>query len=252
MVHNDATMRRPEMTVDNYRRVYDYIEQVEPSVGLSKFVFGALDKALRPRVIYADNATDHITEATANNLPHIYVLNHLSHLSTFSSVAAINQILHDDLGNLRMLGADFHSSSLYGRFYDKIGGIPVYRRKEHGEFQDLERAHQSMFICAMRCLAKRQKLVLAPEGDSNYGDQTKLMTLGAGVGKIAQMTALRTKTPVAITPFGSSNGGDGKAFNINVCVGNTFLATSDMTVADIVAETHENLESAVAVAHELY
>lgn len=240
------------MTVDNYKRVYDYYEHVEPSARFSKLIFGALDKALRPRVMHADDAASDIAQADAANMPHIYVMNHLSHIDTFAHVSAVNQILHENLGNTRLLGADFHSSSIYGPLADKIGIIPVYRRKEYGDTPDLARVHQSMFICAMRCLEKGQKIVLAPEGDSNYGDQTKLMNLGVGVGKIAQMTALAMKSPIAITPFGASTGDTGKPFNVNVCVGRTVFATGDITVADIMQQTHENLESAVAVAHELY
>lgn len=245
-------MRRPEMTVDNHRKVYPYYAGRKPSALFSKFIFGTLDTILQPRVIYVDGAQSDIARANTADMPHIYVLNHLSHLDTYAPVAAINQILRDDLGNVRLLGADFHFSSIYGPLVDKMGGIPVYRRKEYADVPDLAQVHQSMFICAMRLLSQGHKIVLAPEGDSNYGDQTKLMTLGAGVGKIAQMTALREKSSVAITPFGASTGGTNKPFNANVCVGRTVFATGDMTVAEIVQQTHENLESAVAVAHELY
>lgn len=245
-------MSRPEMTVDNYKRVYAYYEQVEPSVRFSKLVFGALDKALRPRVIHADHAMSDITRAKRSNMPHIYVLNHLSHLDTFAPVAAVNQILHDELGNVRLLGADFHSSNIYGPLADKIGFIPVHRRKEYADIPHLSSAHHAMFVCATRLLARHQTIVLAPEGDSNYGDQTKLMPLGLGVGKIAQMSAITMNSPIAITPFGASTGNSGKATNANICVGRTVFADSSMAVADIISETHDRLESAVAVARELY
>ncbi|GAB3212112.1 lysophospholipid acyltransferase family protein [Nocardia tengchongensis] len=179
-------MERPEVILENAETVYDFYRDHQQNLLKAKAAYWLLGRRYRPRVAYADGAREKLRELISQRRPLLIAVNHLSQLDPYTvAAAAWRSALRPVIGHARVLAKDelFIEPKLRERI-DMMGGIPVFRGKDHG-VRAVNAAGQRMIdICAER-MARGDGVAVFPEGTCNDVDPTRVQTIGSGIGHIA-------------------------------------------------------------------
>jgi 1-acyl-sn-glycerol-3-phosphate acyltransferase len=251
-------MKRPKITLENHEKVYNYYRNYQQPSTVSQIAWRAFDGIYRPRVSFVDGAQEQMNELRADGTPQIFAFNHLTDLhDQFVSAATLRQITPEAIGNTRVLTKDPLMREVkhlgLGHLGDALGGIPVFRKKDHADHTVIDAANDELFDTVAWIIADNQNLAIYPEGTHNKGDARKLGKVRTGIGEIATRVAAQY-APVAITPIGISYGLKKSLLprHANVIVGNTIEIKSYDTVDDITEKTRDRLQDLVTIAFELY
>lgn len=258
-------MERPEITVENYKQVYDYYRTVEQPGRVLKLAYAALNGILRPRVDLADGAQADLDRIRDESIPHFYIFNHLSKLDYPIFASTLYQISREDIGHIRTMGADFNFRRPHfrpsfqfgmGSVSDYIGAIPVFRSVDYPD-TDLRPVQEELFHCVRDTLAMGQKAAAAPEGTINRTDDpVKLLKFHSGVAEVIFRTTALLDREAGITPMGFCYKLDpekrNKARKVSVHVGRSLFVPPGMPVSEITERARADLQHAAIVARELY
>lgn len=131
---------------------------------------------------------------------------------------------------------------------DAMGGIPVFRSRDHGLRAANAAAQRLIDVCATR-VSSRDHLVVFPEGTCNKSDPAVVQAIGSGVGHIVFRAVKQGIAPV-IVPVGMSYGPDAEKRGASVWIGNPVSAMPTRPL-DISRLVRDELQHAVdqAVAH---
>ncbi|WP_327149128.1 lysophospholipid acyltransferase family protein [Nocardia sp. NBC_01329] len=199
-------MRPPEVLLDNSDDVYDFYREHRQNRLQATGAYALLGRRYRPRVGYAAGAREAIRGLIRSRTPLLIAVNHLSQLDPYTlAAAAWRSELRPIIGRTRVLAKDelFEETKLRRRI-DMMGGIPVFRGRDHGLRAVNAAGQRMMDICAER-LAVGDSLAIFPEGTCNEVDPAQVQAVGTGIGHIAFRTAKLGARP-ALVSLGLSYG----------------------------------------------
>ncbi|GAB2648837.1 lysophospholipid acyltransferase family protein [Nocardia goodfellowii] len=179
-------MEPPEVILENSDAVYDFYLRHQQNRLKAMAAYALLGRRYRPRISYAPGARDQVRALVKSGRPMLIAINHLSHSDPYTvAAAAWRSALRPIIGRVRVLAKDeLFVEPEQRRKVDMMGGIPVFRGKDHG-LRAVNAAGQLMMdICAQR-LARGEHLAIFPEGTCNEVDPTQVQAVGSGVGHIA-------------------------------------------------------------------
>ncbi|MFC9893432.1 lysophospholipid acyltransferase family protein [Nocardia sp. NPDC127579] len=179
-------MQQPEVVLENSDAVYDFYLQHRQNRLKAKASYALLGRRYHPRVSYAPQAREQVRALVRSGRPILISINHLSQNDPYTvAAAAWRSPLRPIIGVVRVLAKDeLFLEPEQRRKVDMMGGIPVFRGKDHGLRAVNAAGQRMMDICAQR-LARGEHLAIFPEGTCNEVDPTQVQAVGSGVGHIA-------------------------------------------------------------------
>lgn len=270
-------MKGSKIPVDlnNYQAVYDWYESYRQPRYITKLAYRALNMHYKPEVHYMDGALEQFEDYRTNDVPQIFVLNHLTnHSDQFVASAIAHQMTPEDVGRTRVLAKDelFHGARRY--FVDMMGAIPTFRKKDYLSqqvFQEsdeadnainqppdqtllVEKAADALIACTGNIVAKGENLAVFAEGTHNKGNPLIVQKLRPGFARIALHAYARHVSPV-ITPIGLSFGSSQdqlKPKNAVAIIAPSLHLNSQSTVDSLIESTQAALQAAVTIANDIH
>lgn len=199
-------MDRPEVTLANSEAVYDYYRAHQQNRFLAKAAYALLSAKYRPRVRYADGAERALRDVLRSDAVLVVATNHLSKSDQYTLAAtAWRTPLRRAIGHTRVLAKDeVFEQPRQRREVDVMGGIPVFRSKNHGLRAVAEAGRQMMDVAAER-LCRGDNLAIFPEGTCNYDDPAVVQHVNSGIGHIVSR-ATKGGASIALLSIGVSYG----------------------------------------------
>ncbi|GAA5045737.1 lysophospholipid acyltransferase family protein [Nocardia callitridis] len=179
-------MPPPEVTLDNSEAVYDFYRSHQQNRLKAWGAYAVLARRYRPRISYADGAREALRQVVRQRRPLLLAINHLSEHDPYTvAAAAWRSGLRPVIGRVRVLAKDeLFADPEQQRKIDMMGGIPVFRGKDHGIRAVNAAGQRMMDICAQR-MAGGDGVAVFPEGTCNDIDPTQVQPVGSGIGHIA-------------------------------------------------------------------
>ncbi|MDV7240440.1 MULTISPECIES: lysophospholipid acyltransferase family protein [Rhodococcus] len=222
-------MDRPEVTLENYRAVYDYYRDHQQNRVLAKLAYAMLSMKYRPRVRYADGAEEQLTELVKSGAVLLVAANHVTHSDQYTLAAtAWKTPLRRVIGRTRVLAKDelFTDPDLRKKV-DMMGGIPVFRSKNYGLRAVADAGRLMMDVAAER-LCRGDNLAIFPEGTCNESDPTRLQHINSGIGHIAKRAVDRGVAPTLLS-IGISYGPDAHGADTELVKGASVYVAQPLT-----------------------
>ncbi|MEV4129716.1 1-acyl-sn-glycerol-3-phosphate acyltransferase [Nocardia sp. NPDC049707] len=193
-------MERPEVLLDNADTVYDFYRDHRQNRLQAWSAYAFLGRRYHPRVTYAEGAQKLLHQVIRQRRPLLVALNHLSESDPYTVAAtAWRSELRPVIGRVRVLAKDeLFVDPGQRRKIDMMGGIPVFRGKDHGLRAVNAAGQRMMDICAER-MADGDGIAVFPEGTCNEVDHTEVQTVGSGIGHIAFRAMKLGAQPVLVS-----------------------------------------------------
>ncbi|MGB3769573.1 MAG: 1-acyl-sn-glycerol-3-phosphate acyltransferase [Rhodococcus sp. (in: high G+C Gram-positive bacteria)] len=253
-------MDRPVVSLDNVDAVYDYYRDHQQNRRVARLAYGALAGRFRPRVRYGDGARERLRSLIYDDTRFVLVVNHVSESDPYTvAAAAWSSALRPVIGRTRTLAKDdlFVETEPQGtrsrvltertraiaertsqrRRIEMMGGIPVFRSRDHGLRAVSRAGNLMMDMCAERLL-RGDDLAIFPEGTCNEGDPTVLQHVGSGVGHIVGRSRSRGVDPKLVV-MGLHYGpppGKYRSASVHIDVPEIDLPDKPVSIARTVAE----------------
>ncbi|WP_063051980.1 lysophospholipid acyltransferase family protein [Nocardia arthritidis] len=179
-------MEPPEVRLENSDTVYDYYRDHRQNRLNAWGAYAVLGRRYHPRVTYAEGARAALRTVIRQNRPLLIAINHLSESDPYTvAAAAWRSGLRRVIGRVRVLAKDeLFVDPDQRRKIDMMGGIPVFRGKDHGIRAVNAAGQRMMDVCAER-MARGDGIAVFPEGTCNDVDPARVQAVGSGIGHIA-------------------------------------------------------------------
>ncbi|WP_433681488.1 lysophospholipid acyltransferase family protein [Nocardia sp. CA-119907] len=193
-------MERPEVLLDNADTVYDFYREHQQNRLKAWGAYAILGRRYHPSVAYAEGARKLLHEVIGQRRPLLIAINHLSESDPYTvAAAAWRSELRRVIGRVRVLAKDeLFLDDDQRRKIDMMGGIPVFRGKDHGLRAVNAAGQRMMDICAER-MADGDGIAVFPEGTCNEIDHTEVQPVGSGIGHIAFRAMKLGAQPVLVS-----------------------------------------------------
>lgn len=205
-------MRKPEVTLNNYKSVYDYYKQYkQPRTG-AYIGHKVMSWMFRPQVEYNKGAEDSVYDMISGSDTRVIIaLNHLSDNDQYvvASMAIKEPAFKPMVGNTFIQSKEplfHHPNKLLRPFLrrgvDVMGAIPAFRKKDISEDQaDLRRlATNELIQISIDKLRSGQNMAIFPEGSRNIANPDIVQELRPGIIAVASQVALTHQ--VSVVPVG--------------------------------------------------
>ncbi|MFW0790656.1 1-acyl-sn-glycerol-3-phosphate acyltransferase [Gordonia sp. CPCC 205333] len=175
-----------DVTMERASEVYDYYLAHQQPLARARMMYGILAWRHKPKVTYADGAREVLRSALRGGDPILISANHIRETDPFILAATgFVSPLRSHIGRMRVLAKDeLFEDPDQRRKIDALGGIPVFRSKDHGVRAAMSAGQRMIDICAQR-MAQGDFMAVFPEGTCNPDDPALIQKLGSGVGHIA-------------------------------------------------------------------
>ncbi|QBS42071.1 1-acyl-sn-glycerol-3-phosphate acyltransferase [Nocardia sp. CS682] len=199
-------MEPPEVRLENSDTVYDFYLDHRQNRLKAWGAYAILARRYYPRVAYAEGARAGLRAAIRQGRPLLISINHLSENDPYTvAAAAWRSALRPVIGRVRVLAKDeLFEEPEQRRKIDMMGGIPVFRGKDHGIRAVNAAGQRMMDICAQR-IARGDGVAVFPEGTCNEVDPTQVQPVGSGIGHIA-FRAMKLGVEPVLVSMGLSYG----------------------------------------------
>ncbi|MFR9750428.1 lysophospholipid acyltransferase family protein [Nocardia sp. 004] len=193
-------MELPEVLLEHSDTVYDFYRDHRQSRVQAWGAYAFLAHRYRPRIRYAEGARESLRTVIRQGRPLLVAINHLSERDPYTvAAAAWRSGLRRVIGRVRVLAKDeLFLDPAQRRKIDMMGGIPVFRGKDHGIRAVHAAGQRMMDICAER-MARGDGIAVFPEGTCNDVDPTRVQPVGSGIGHIAFHARKRGVQPVLLS-----------------------------------------------------
>ncbi len=197
---------KPDVYLDNSDAVYDYYLRHRPNRLRALAAYALLGNRFRPRMVFPDGTRERLADLLRSKRPILFAVNHLSQSDPYVvAAAAWRSPLRALIGSVGVLAKDeLFLEPRRRRRVDMMGGIPVFRGKDHGIRAVNAAGQRMMDICAQR-LAAGDHVAVFPEGTCNDVDPGRVQAIGSGIGHIA-FRAAKLGSPPALLCMGISYG----------------------------------------------
>ncbi|WP_378734835.1 lysophospholipid acyltransferase family protein [Nocardia brasiliensis] len=199
-------MEPPEVRLENSDTVYDFYLEHRQNRLKAWGAYAILGRRYHPRVSYAAGALAGLRAAIRQRRPLLISINHLSENDPYTvAAAAWRSALRPVIGRVRVLAKDeLFEEPEQRRKIDMMGGIPVFRGKDHGIRAVNAAGQRMMDICAQR-MARGDGVAVFPEGTCNDVDPAQVQPVGSGIGHIA-FRAMKLGVEPVLVSMGLSYG----------------------------------------------
>ncbi|MEO9328957.1 lysophospholipid acyltransferase family protein [Gordonia aurantiaca] len=166
----------------------------------ARLMYGMLAARIRPAVEFVSR--DRFARAARSGKPLLIAANHVSERDPLVLAAAgFRSPIRRRIGHMRVLAKDeLFEDPEQRRKIDTLGGIPVFRPKDHGVRAAAAAGSQMFGVCVDR-MKRGDSIAVFPEGTCNDGDVTRLQKLGTGIGHIAHR-AMRAGLDISLISAG--------------------------------------------------
>ncbi|WP_035717298.1 lysophospholipid acyltransferase family protein [Gordonia terrae] len=180
--------------------VYEHYLVHQQDRARARMMYGVLAARIRPVVRF--RSRDRLNRTVCTGVPMLIAANHVSERDPLVLAAAgFRSPLRRRIGSLRVLAKDeLFEDPEQRRKIDTLGGIPVFRSKDHGVRAAADAGRRMIGVCVER-MARGDSIAVFPEGTCNEGDPTQVQRLGTGIGHIAHR-ALRNDVEVWMVSAG--------------------------------------------------
>nr|WP_280247464.1 1-acyl-sn-glycerol-3-phosphate acyltransferase [Nocardia abscessus] len=175
----------PAVTFDNRNAVYDFYREHRPDLLRAKLSCAVMSHRFRPRVTYADGARAELAQLIRADARLIISINHLTTQDPYLLAGlAWRSVFRPRIGRIRVLAKDeLFNDPQHRTRIDAMGGIPVFRGKDHGIRAAHAAGMQMIDTCVYR-LASGDDLAIFPEGTCNETDPSRVQPIGTGIGHV--------------------------------------------------------------------
>lgn len=243
--------RKPPVDLEHSDAVYDFYLRQRRQPLRAKAICSVMANRYRPRVQCSPETRQALLEAFGKRVPVVIAINHLTERDPFVVAgAAWAGPLKPAIGHAQTLGKDQLFQGFGKRaLMEAMGGIPVFRGKDHGIRATNAAAQRLIDVCAAR-LAEGDNMVVFPEGTCNHADARTVQAVGSGLGHIIFRAAKLGAAPVVV-PVGLSYGEDANPRGASVWIG---APVTDLPVRplDISRLIKSELQEAVDLAVKHY
>ncbi|MGK8511298.1 lysophospholipid acyltransferase family protein [Nocardia asiatica] len=193
-------MEPPEVRLENSDTVYDFYRDHRQNRLQAWGAYAILGRRYHPRVTYAQGAREALRAVVQQGRPLLLAINHLSESDPYTvAAAAWRSGLRRVIGRVRVLAKDeLFADPDQRRKIDMMGGIPVFRGKDHGIRAVNAAGQRMMDICAER-MARGDGIAVFPEGTCNDVDPARVQAVGSGIGHIAFRAMKLGAQPVLVS-----------------------------------------------------
>jgi len=243
-------MDRPAVVLENEEAVYDFYLRHQQNRQVARVAYAALAQRFKPRVSYPDGAREDLRRLIYDDTRIIIAVNHLSETDPYTVAAtAWASPLRAVIGRTRVLAKDelFQEPKQRMRI-DMMGGIPVFRGKNHG-MRAVNAAGKAMMDVSAQRLQRGDDLAVFPEGTCNLEDPTKVQHVGSGLGHIVARARERGVEPVLVCVGLSYGPGSERLKSASVYIDNpiTELPAKPIAITRVVTDGMQKaLDGAVA------
>lgn len=207
-------MKRPEVSLQNYSRVYEFYEHYRPPTVAYQLGHRALAQVYKPAVNFDPGAKEAIAQHLEGSTRLILASNHVNNQDQYivAAMAQRERVMRPMRGRTFIPAKEslFHNP-LLRRGVDYMGAIPAFRQKdidtsglgdEAGELRwCLQRnAAQRLLDISVARIQRGDHMAIFPEGTRNTGDAVRVQTVKRGIGEI--VCGVGDDVPVAIVPMG--------------------------------------------------
>lgn len=192
-------MDRPAVVLENDETVYDFYLRHQQNRQVARLAYAALARRFKPRVSYRDGAREELRRLVYDDTRLIIAVNHLTETDPYTVAAtAWASPLRPVIGRTRVLAKDelFQEAKQRKRI-DMMGGIPVFRGKNHGMRAVSAAGNRMMDVSAER-MRRGDDLAVFPEGTCNLEDPTQVQKVGSGIGHIVARVRKLGVEPVLV------------------------------------------------------
>ncbi|WP_045821218.1 lysophospholipid acyltransferase family protein [Williamsia herbipolensis] len=243
-----ATTPLIAVTLENADAVYRYYAEHQQPRWKSRFAYFYLARTYRPRVGFDGDARGMIAALIRSGVPMVICANHLTDRDQFILAAtAWRSTLRPRIGHTRVLAKDelFVDPGQRAKI-DMMGGIPVFRAKNHDTRTAVAAGRQMIDICVERAAATGDSIAIFPEGTRNENPAV-LLPIASGVGHIGSGIARRT--PVALVSIGIAYP-DASCRDAEVVIGEPRTIAATDKPAAITRTVRVDLQHAVDLARD--
>ncbi|WP_072804920.1 lysophospholipid acyltransferase family protein [Rhodococcoides yunnanense] len=192
-------MDRPAVILENDESVYDFYLRHQQNRQVARLAYAALARRFKPRLSYPEGAREELRRLVYDDTRLIIAINHLTETDPYTVAAtAWASPLRPVIGRTRVLAKDelFQEPKQRKRI-DMMGGIPVFRGKNHG-MRAVSAAGSRMMDVSAERMRRGDDLAVFPEGTCNLEDPTRVQHVGSGIGHIAARVRKLGVEPVLI------------------------------------------------------
>lgn len=248
-------MSRPEVTLNDWREVYEYYGQHRPSSLALHTLHRAASFIYHPHVEYAEGAVDKIDELLDADTRLFIVSNHM-HVLDQIPVAALMQRgpMRRVIGDTVVLAKQPYFEQVWRRPLDALGAVPVWREQDvQGSLRREEQLQvtKALFQVVTDRMADGASVFMFPEGTRNRENPRELGPVKSGIGRIA-LACVQRDVPVAVVPVGIWPGNDTRhSFHPNMAVGMPLDEFDGMSARQITAATAAGMAQALDHAQKI-
>ncbi|KQR99343.1 hypothetical protein ASG12_00360 [Williamsia sp. Leaf354] len=237
-----------DVTLENADEVYAHYAVHRQPVMRARLAYGYLAARYRPRVGYEADAREQIRALLRSGVRCVVCANHLSDKDQFVlAAAAFRSPLRRRIGHIRVLAKDeLFTDPKQRAQIDMMGGIPVFRPKDHQMRAAVAAGRQMIDICVERAADAGDSIAIFPEGTRNENPAV-LLPIASGVGHIASGIARRT--PVALVSIGIAYP-DASCRDAEVVIGEPRTIAATDKAAAITRTVRVDLQHAVELARD--
>ncbi|SNT05444.1 lysophospholipid acyltransferase family protein [Rhodococcoides kyotonense] len=242
-------MERPAVILENDETVYDFYLRHQQNRQVARLAYAALARRFKPRLSYSDGAREELRRLVYDDTRLIIAINHLTETDPYTVAAtAWASPLRPVIGRTRVLAKDeLFEEPKQRRRIDMMGGIPVFRGKNHGMRAVSAAGNRMMDVSAER-MRRGDDLAVFPEGTCNLENPLRVQHVGSGIGHIAARARKLGVDPVLIC-IGLSYGSPQKLKSASVYIDSpiTDLPDKPIDISRVVAAGMQKaLDGAVA------
>jgi len=239
-----------EITLENADEVYAFYAGHRQPVMRARAAYAYLATRYRPVISYDEGARRQIDELRRRHVRFVICANHLSDKDQFVLAAtAFRSPLRRLIGHIRVLAKDELFDDVRQRAQiDVMGGIPVFRPKDHQMRAAVAAGRQMIDVCVERATRFGDSVAVFPEGTCNVIDPSTLLPIASGIGHIAH--GIAENSEVVLLPIGIAYP-DETRVGARVVLGNPESIDPTDTPAAITRRVRTRLQDTVSTAWEV-
>ncbi len=182
--------KRPPITPDHYREVYNYYENLPPNETANRRIFRLSRAVYRPDVVVSDETRDNIATQLALGKGALIAGNHPSQHDPLVCAASMYEA---DIDGLNMFTSYAKDSLFRGPtrpVFESTGCLPVFRRKSYPDVDNhtFLAATERLFDVSVNRLREGRAVAILPEGTRSDADHLREIDpykLKSGIARVA-------------------------------------------------------------------
>lgn len=247
-------MKMPELVPDNYVEIYEFFENFEPNRRIQNFGFAVMSAVCDMQVQYTSGVNsvihDHLSDGGN-------VLLSANHQSAADIPVIANVVNEDPFEGMRRTTiipakAEMFSWPIVGRLFPHMSAHPAFRSKDFNRDKEGmglgRRVTEGLIRLNVDHINRGGNCAIFPEATRNRDNPREILSLGAGLGRIA--TGVEDPSKLLVVPLGIAYRPTRLRFNPVVVVGDPF-SPKDMSRTDVRRETGDRMQASVTNAFEL-